>query len=52
MLVDPLDFDFKKIWWINEFGRLTRYTLLIVDFIGTRKCGILKGWTDDVVVDY
>ena len=34
----------QRIWWINEFGRLTGYSLVLV-FIGTGNCGGLKfGW--------
>ena len=29
--------SFSKIWWINEFGELTGYTLVLVHYIGTGK---------------
>ena len=47
----PPQFVFKKIWWIYEFGGLTGYSLVFVHYIGTGKCGGLKGLADKEVVD-
>ena len=40
-----------KLWWINEFGSLTGYSLVLVHYIGTGNCGGLKGLGDKVVAD-
>ena len=36
---------------IDEIGRLTGYSLLLVHNIGTGNCGGLKGLVDKAVVD-
>ena len=33
---------FRKIWWINEFGGLTGYSLVLVHYIGTGKLWRIK----------
>ena len=33
---------FQRIWWINEFGGLTRYSLVLVHYIGTGKLWWIK----------
>ena len=33
---------FQRIWWINEFGRITGYSLVLVHYIGTGKLWQIK----------
>ena len=33
---------FQRIWWISKFGGLTRYSLVLVHFIGTGKLWQIK----------
>ena len=33
---------FQRIWWINEFGGLTGYSLVLVHYIGTGKLWRIK----------
>ena len=33
---------FQRIWWINRFGRLTGYSLVLVHYIGIGKLCQIK----------
>ena len=36
--------SFQRIWWINEFGGLTGYSLVLVHYIDTGKLWWIKWW--------
>ena len=42
---------FQRNWWIDEFGGLSGYSLVLVHYIGTGKHGGLKGLMDKVMAD-
>ena len=42
---------FQRIWWINGFGRLTGYSLVLVQYIGTGKLWQIKNLADEAVAD-
>ena len=50
-LCQSIAIDFQRIWWINKFGGLTGYSLVLVHYIGTGNCGGLKGLADKAVTD-
>ena len=33
---------FQRIWWVDKFGRLTGYSLVLVHYIGTGKLWLIK----------
>ena len=43
---------FQRIRWVNEFGGLTGYSLILDIVWVLGNCGGLKGLVDKVVVDY
>ena len=42
---------FGRIWWINEFGELTGYSLVRVHYIGTGKLWWIKRFVDKAMTD-